>query len=256
MNSTSPSSSWVRMAARSPARSRAGPDVMCRWTPISAATMPASVVLPRPGRTGEQQVVGGLAAPAGRLEDDLEVLLELGLADELVEPPGPQRRPRPPTSLGHRARGRAAPRAPGHRSRSRRPAGEARAAPARSSVGGVAVVGQVGAWPRGSRRARSRARPARSRTSARADGPWPAAAAVGPAPATTGTTSASGTSRRDFSSTSSRAAVFLPTPGTRHRAATSSSARMRAQRRRARAPTGWRAPAPARRRGRRAAPRR
>ena len=49
MNSTSPSSSLVRMAARSPARSRAGPDVTCRRTPISVATMPASVVLPSPG---------------------------------------------------------------------------------------------------------------------------------------------------------------------------------------------------------------
>ena len=49
MKSTSPSSSLVRIAARSPARSSAGPDVMCRCTPISAATMPASVVLPSPG---------------------------------------------------------------------------------------------------------------------------------------------------------------------------------------------------------------
>ena len=49
MNRTSPSSSLVRIAARSPARSSAGPDVMCRCTPISAATMPAMLVLPRPG---------------------------------------------------------------------------------------------------------------------------------------------------------------------------------------------------------------
>ena len=49
MNNTSPSSSLVRIAARSPARSSAGPDVTCRCTPISVATMPASVVLPSPG---------------------------------------------------------------------------------------------------------------------------------------------------------------------------------------------------------------
>src|SRR4051812_565105 len=42
------------------------------------------------GRTGEQQVIGGLAAPAGGLEDDREVLLELRLAHEVVEPAGPQ----------------------------------------------------------------------------------------------------------------------------------------------------------------------
>ncbi len=46
--------------------------------------------LAQAGRPGEQQVVGGLAAPAGGLEDDPEVLLELGLADELVERVGPQ----------------------------------------------------------------------------------------------------------------------------------------------------------------------
>ena len=49
MNSTSPSSSWVRMAARSPARSSAGPDVTCRCASSSVAMMSASVVLPRPG---------------------------------------------------------------------------------------------------------------------------------------------------------------------------------------------------------------
>ena len=78
------------MAARSPARSSAGPEVIRRPTPISAATMPARVVLPRPGRAREQQVVDGLAAPPGRLEDDREVLLELGLADELGQRAGPQ----------------------------------------------------------------------------------------------------------------------------------------------------------------------
>ena len=41
-------------------------------------------------RTGEQDVVGGLAPAAGGAEEDLEVLLEARLADELVEPPRPE----------------------------------------------------------------------------------------------------------------------------------------------------------------------
>src|SRR5918994_6153379 len=49
MKSTSPSSRLVRMAARSPARSSAGPLVTRRLTPSSAATIPASDVLPVPG---------------------------------------------------------------------------------------------------------------------------------------------------------------------------------------------------------------
>ena len=46
--------------------------------------------LAEPGRPGEQQVVDGLAAPAGRLDDDAEVLLQLALADELGEQARPQ----------------------------------------------------------------------------------------------------------------------------------------------------------------------
>ncbi len=42
------------------------------------------------GRPGEQQVVDGLATPAGRLDDDAEVLLQLALADELGESARPQ----------------------------------------------------------------------------------------------------------------------------------------------------------------------
>jgi hypothetical protein len=41
--------------------------------------------LAEPGRPGQQEVVGGLAPPAGGLEDHRQVLLHLGLADELVE---------------------------------------------------------------------------------------------------------------------------------------------------------------------------
>ena len=49
MNSTSRSSRLVRIAARSPGRSMAGPLVVWMPTPSSRATMLASVVLPRPG---------------------------------------------------------------------------------------------------------------------------------------------------------------------------------------------------------------
>ena len=52
--------------------------------------MPASEVLPRPGRPGQQHVVEGLAALAGRLEEDAELLLDPLLADELGQPPRPQ----------------------------------------------------------------------------------------------------------------------------------------------------------------------
>ncbi len=46
--------------------------------------------LAQAGWTGEQQVVDGLAPAPGRLQDDGQVLLELALAHELVEPAGPQ----------------------------------------------------------------------------------------------------------------------------------------------------------------------
>ena len=49
MKSTSRSWRFVRIAARSPARSSTGPEVTLKPTPSSEATMWASVVLPRPG---------------------------------------------------------------------------------------------------------------------------------------------------------------------------------------------------------------
>ena len=61
-------------------------------TPISAATMPARVVLPSPGGPGEEQVVGRLPSAPGRLEDDAQVLLQLGLPHEVGERAGPQSR--------------------------------------------------------------------------------------------------------------------------------------------------------------------
>ena len=53
--------------------------------------MPASVVLPRPGRSGEQHVVERVAAVPRRLDEDLELLLGGALADEVVEPLRAQR---------------------------------------------------------------------------------------------------------------------------------------------------------------------
>jgi hypothetical protein len=70
MNRTSPSWRSVSSAARSPARVSTGPEVIRRPTPISAATIPASDVLPRPGRAGEQEMVHRLLALPGRLEHD------------------------------------------------------------------------------------------------------------------------------------------------------------------------------------------
>ena len=49
MNSTSPACRLVRMAARSPVRAMAGPEVVLICAPISLATTAASVVFPRPG---------------------------------------------------------------------------------------------------------------------------------------------------------------------------------------------------------------
>ena len=73
------------MPARSPARSIIGPEVRRRPAPISRATMCASVVLPRPGRPGQQHVVERLAAAARRGEEHGEVLADLRLADVLGE---------------------------------------------------------------------------------------------------------------------------------------------------------------------------
>ena len=58
----------------SPLRSSAGPAVCTNGTSSSAATICASEVLPRPGRTGEQHVVERLAARRGRLDGDRELL--------------------------------------------------------------------------------------------------------------------------------------------------------------------------------------
>src|SRR5579864_5876089 len=64
MNSTSPASRLVRMAARSPARSRTGPEVMRNGAPISVAMRWASVVLPSPG--GPNSSVWSRLSPRSR----------------------------------------------------------------------------------------------------------------------------------------------------------------------------------------------
>src|SRR6266446_5361238 len=64
MNNTSLGSRFVRMAARSPGRSRTGPEVWRRLTPISRAMMCASVVLPSPG--GPNSSTWSSASPRAR----------------------------------------------------------------------------------------------------------------------------------------------------------------------------------------------
>ena len=91
MKRTSRRSSAVRIAAMSALRSTAGPDMTRSVEVISAAMMPARDVLPRPGGPGQQHVLARLAAPAGGLEEDAELLLDLGLADELGQAARPQR---------------------------------------------------------------------------------------------------------------------------------------------------------------------
>ena len=78
-----------------------GPEVARKPTPSSRATICASVVLPRPGRAGEQHVVERLAARCGGLDEDGRLLAQLLLADEVGERLRPQRRSsRPPRPLG------------------------------------------------------------------------------------------------------------------------------------------------------------
>ena len=62
-----------------------GPEVIRRPTPISAATMPASEVLPSPGGPANSRWSAGWSRLTRRLDDDLEVLGELSLPDELVQ---------------------------------------------------------------------------------------------------------------------------------------------------------------------------
>ena len=62
-----------------------GPEVARKPTPISRARIPASVVLPRPGRAVEQHVVERLAAAFRGMNEHAQILARGLLADELVE---------------------------------------------------------------------------------------------------------------------------------------------------------------------------
>src|SRR5437870_281371 len=84
MKRTSPSSRLVRMAARSPARSMAGPDVELVGDDVGERGLAET------RRTGEQEVIGRLSSLASGFEDDREPLLQLGLADELGQPARPE----------------------------------------------------------------------------------------------------------------------------------------------------------------------
>ena len=88
MNSTSPSSRFVRIAARSPARSSAGPLVGWIRAPISVGDDAGQRRLAQPRRAGEQHVIDGLPALPRRGQHDLEVLAQARLTDELVEARG------------------------------------------------------------------------------------------------------------------------------------------------------------------------
>ena len=79
------------MAARSPARSSAGPLVGVQARTHLVGDDARQARLAETGRAGEQHVVDGLAALLGRGQHDLEVLAQARLADELVEMPRPQR---------------------------------------------------------------------------------------------------------------------------------------------------------------------
>ena len=92
MKSTSPSPSWLSMAARSPARSMAGTGGDVDRHAHLGGDDPRQARLAKPGWPGEEHVVDRLAPPARRLEDDLEVALQLGLADELGERARPEAR--------------------------------------------------------------------------------------------------------------------------------------------------------------------
>ena len=72
MKRTSPDLRFVRIAARSPARSMAGPAVIRRCTPISAATIVRERRLAEAGGSVKQQVVERLAASPRRLDKDTE----------------------------------------------------------------------------------------------------------------------------------------------------------------------------------------
>ena len=87
MNRTSRSSSDVRIAARSPARSIAGPEVVLDVDPELAGDDRRERRLAEAGRAVQQDVVGGLSPALRRGQQHGQVGLDLALADVLVEGP-------------------------------------------------------------------------------------------------------------------------------------------------------------------------
>ena len=90
MNRTSRSSSEVRIAARSPARSMAGPEAYLTLTPELARDDRREGRLAEAGRAVQEDVVGGLSPAPRRLEQHRQVGLDLALADVFVERARPQ----------------------------------------------------------------------------------------------------------------------------------------------------------------------
>jgi hypothetical protein len=88
MKSTSFFSRLVRIAARSLGFSSTGPEVWRRLTPSSAAMMWLSVVLPSPGGPNSSTWSSASARPACGVDEDLQLLARLHLADVLGQPLG------------------------------------------------------------------------------------------------------------------------------------------------------------------------
>ncbi len=182
--------------------------------------MPASDVLPSPGGPANSRWSAGWLALEGRLDHDAQVLGQLALADELGEGPGTE--PGLVGLLGRRGHrvDRSAGTAPGStagvgpvhgRQHLLRASGLTGCAPARA--------GRSAPAPRPARRRRAASRAPdlvgsrnRARPGRRGPRPGPSRRRTGRSPPP----SRDGRSSRALSSSSRRAAVFLPTPG--HRA--------------------------------------
>lgn len=78
------------MAAKSPVRAMAGPEVVRMEAPNSLATTVASVVLPSPGGPENRIWSAGSPRPWAARDHDAEGLLHLRLAQVIVEPLGTQ----------------------------------------------------------------------------------------------------------------------------------------------------------------------
>ena len=90
MNRTSRSSSEVRIAARSPARSMAGPDRVADVDPELARHDRREGRLAETGRAVQEDVIRRLSPALGRLQQHRQVGLDLLLADVLGERTGTQ----------------------------------------------------------------------------------------------------------------------------------------------------------------------